>query len=195
MPTSYLFLAEGFEEIEAIATVDVLRRAQIDVKVVSISDSKCVKGAHGVCVCADAILQSAAVAVSDNEKYKLEEADWLILPGGMPGATNLVECKPLTDLLKKHFANGGRIAAICASPAVVLSPLGIVNSLKATCYPGFEPQLEKGGAIATGQRVVLDENVLTANGPATAIDFGLAIAEQTVGKEVAAQVAKGMLRV
>lgn len=183
MKPSFLFLANGFEEIEALATVDVLRRAQLDVTTVSIYNSKDVTGAHGIVVVADTTIGEC----------DFTGADWLILPGGLPGADNLLACKPLADLLQKHFAAGGRVAAICASPGVVLAPLGIVNGKKATGYPGFEGKLEAGGATTTGERVTVDGNVTTGNGPSSAVPFALAIVEQTAGKAIADGVATGML--
>lgn len=183
MKESYLFLADGFEEIEALATVDVLRRANVNVTVVSIYEHDTVNGAHGIGVVADEVFSEC----------EFDNADWLILPGGLPGADNLVAYKPLAELLKKHYKAGGRIAAICASPGVVLAPLGIVNGKNATVYPGFESKLEAGGAHPTGERVTVDGNVTTGNGPASAVPFALKIVEQTVGKEVADQVASGML--
>ena len=127
MKSSYLFLAPGFEEVEALTPVDVMRRAGIDVKTVSVTASRDVEGAHGVTVKADMTFDEA----------DFSDCDWLVLPGGMPGATNLYECKPLCSLLLKHNAEGGHIAAICASPAVVLGGLGLLDGKEATCYPGF----------------------------------------------------------
>lgn len=183
MLTSYLFLADGFEEIEALATVDVLRRAQIVVATVSISAGKEVTGAHGIVVTSD-------ISIDDCD---FETADWLILPGGMPGASNLLECDKLVEALKVHNAKGGRIAAICASPGVVLAPLGIVDGKKATSYPGFEDKLIEAGAEHIAKRVVVDGNVTTGNGPSSAVPFALSIVEQTLGRVVADQVAAGML--
>ncbi len=180
MKNSFLFLADGFEEIEALATVDILRRAGVEVSTVSIYDHKHVKGAHGVEVNADLTFKEAAFGGSD----------WLILPGGMPGASNLYAFSPLTDLLKIHH---GRIAAICAAPAVVLAPLGLLKGLEATCYPGFEGACKEGDAIMKDQRVVATERIITANGPSSAIPFALAIVEATKGKAVANEVAGGML--
>ena len=116
MTTSYIFLATGFEEIEALTTVDIMRRAGMHVLTVSIEDTPQVAGAHGIPVVAD-------TCISDID---FSQAEWLILPGGMPGATNLAACAPLCDALKAHAAKGGKIAAICASPAVVLAPLGLL---------------------------------------------------------------------
>lgn len=182
MKRLYLFLANGFEEIEALATVDVLRRAQLDVTTVSIYENKDVTGAHGIVTVADTTINEC----------DFEDVDWLILPGGLPGADNLLACKPLAEMLKEHNASGGRIAAICASPGVVLAPLGIVNGKRATAYPGFEDKLEAGGATATGERVTIDGTVITGNGPGAAIPFALAIVEHTAGRAIADEVSNGM---
>ena len=183
MKRSYIFLATGFEEIEALATADVLRRAGMEVTLVSIYKDRMVTGANGITVAADVVF--------DGVDYT--DAGWLICPGGMPGAENLVRCEPLADLLKNHVAAGGRVAAICAAPAVVLSQLGILDGKTATCYPGFEPMLEKAGATATGHRVERDGKILPGNGPSSAIPFALAIAAATVGDAKAGEVADGML--
>ena len=180
MKSSFLFLADGFEEIEALATVDILRRAGVEVQTVSIYSHKQVKGAHGVEVTADLTFKEADFGGSD----------WLILPGGMPGASNLYAFGPLTDLLKIHH---GRIAAICAAPAVVLAPLGLLKGLPATCYPGFEGACKEGDAEMKDERVVVTEKIITANGPSSTIPFALAIVEATKGASVANEVAGGML--
>ena len=113
MRKSFLFLADGFEEVEALGVVDVLRRGTIEVKTVSISDKKEVTGAHGVPVVADLLLSDV----------KEEEAEFLICPGGMPGAKNLGDCTALVQMIQKHFDKGGYVAAICAAPALVLSKI------------------------------------------------------------------------
>ena len=133
MKESFVFLAEGFEEIEALTAIDVMRRAGMPVKTVSITSALQVCGAHGVTVNADVIF--------DNTLFK--DPAWLVLPGGMPGATNLYNFAPLQGLLRRQVSSAdGRIAAICASPAVVLGRLGLLKGRKATCYPGFEEMLE-----------------------------------------------------
>ncbi|MCH5219773.1 MAG: DJ-1/PfpI family protein [Muribaculaceae bacterium] len=180
--SNFLFLANGFEEIEALATVDVLRRAGMEVTTVSINHERLVAGAHGIEVHADVTFKEADFA----------GADWLILPGGMPGATHLHNHHELDALLKVHAAKG-RIAAICASPAVVLAPTGLLNGKNATCYPGFEDALVAGGANPVSRRVVVDGNIVTGNGPASAIPFALEIVRLTVGDAAADQVAAGML--
>ncbi len=180
MKKSYLFLAEGFEEIEALTVVDVLRRAGMPLVTVSITDKAVVTGAHGISVVADSL--------GDDEAF--EEVEWLILPGGMPGMTNLAASRPLCDMIKAHVEKGGLTAAICASPSI-LGMMGLLNGRKATCYPGFEHNLE--GAILAEGRCVIDENITTSNGPASAIVFALALVEQSRGAEVAQEVANGML--
>ena len=180
---SYIFLAEGFEEIEAISVVDVMRRAQMDAVTVSITESKAVKGAHGIAVEADVLMSECDFA----------DADWLVMPGGLPGAENLHNCEALNDLIKRHFAKGGNVAAICAAPALVLAPLGILEGKAATCYPGFESHLRGGGAEYRDMRVVSSGNIVTANGPHSAARFGLAIVAHSCGEQVASQVGTGML--
>lgn len=183
MKRSYIFLATGFEEIEALATADVLRRAGMEVTLVSIYKDRMVTGAHGVTVAADVVIAGC----------DFSDADWLICPGGMPGAKNLVDNSELAALLKSHCTAGGRVAAICAAPAVVLASLGLLEGRNATCYPGFEDMMTAAGAKAKDARVVVDGNIITGNGPSSAVPFALAIAEATVVKSAAADVAAGML--
>ena len=175
MKTSYVFLADGFEEVEALSCVDLLRRANMDVKTVSIKETLQVTGAHGIKVIAD---------ITFTEGEFSGESLWLILPGGMPGAKNLSEHEKLCDLLVN-------IAAICASPAVVLAPLGILQNKKAVCYPGFETMMQ--GCDIMSEQVVVDGNVITANGPASANAFALAIIAESLGSDAAQAVAQGML--
>lgn len=178
---SYVFLAEGFEEIEALTVVDILRRANIDVTTVSITDNATVKGAHGIPVVADALFANTDFA----------NADWLIVPGGIPGAPNLAAFKPLCSLLQAHNRAGGRIAAICAAPAVVLSPLGILDGREATGYPGTTDGIR--GVNWRDSRVVVSGNVVTGNGPASAMQFALTIVAQATEEAIAQQVGSGLL--
>lgn len=182
MKDSYLFLAEGFEEIEALTPIDVLRRAGMTVHTVSITSSRQVKGAHGVVVTTDLVF----------DPVHFTSPDWLILPGGMPGASNLYEFAPLQGLLRNHKAQGGNIAAICASPAVVLGQLGLLEGEKATCYPGFE-QLCLGAEMIDSP-VVVSNNLVLGNGPANALDWSLAIVDKALGNQAADNVANGMLK-
>lgn len=181
MKTSFLFLAEGFEEMEAMAPIDILRRAGMPVVTVSISNSLQVKGAHGITVTADALF-----AETD-----FKDADWLILPGGMPGASNLAAHAGLCDMLKRHNAENRHVAAICASPAVVLAPLGILDGKEAICYPGFEDALYC--AKLSAKPVEADANVITANGPSSATLFALAIVAGTLGEQKSTEIAEGLL--
>lgn len=184
MTNSYLFLANGFEEVEALATVDVLRRAGMTVFTVSINDNPMVTGAHGITVVADKLY---------TEVRDFNNAEWLICPGGMPGAQNLHEFDPLSALLKAHAADGGKVAAICAAPAVVLAPLGLLNKKEATCYPGFEDACKACGSKMKDAPVVVAGNIVTGNGPASAIPFALAIVKISKGADFAQQVGSGLL--
>ncbi len=180
MHKSFVFLAEGFEEIEALTVIDVMRRAGMDVKSVSITDNKEVSGAHGINVTCDLTFKEA----------DFYESEWLILPGGLPGAENLHLYNPLNDLLKVHK---GKLAAICAAPAVVLAPLGLLDGKKATCYPGFESVCKENGAVMENTHVVSLDKLVTGQGPAAALPFALAIVANSLGEAAARQVADGML--
>ena len=182
MKKVYVFLADGFEDVEALIPIDVLRRGGVDVTTVSISDFPLVQSAHGVNVEADIMF----------EQGDFTDADLLFLPGGMPGASNLFEhkgvCKAIVD---QHMA-GKKVAAICASPAVVLAPLGILDGKKATCYPGFESVLAENNATYTGDLVTVDGNVTTGEGPAAAFPFAYELLSQLVNKQTADQIAEAM---
>lgn len=182
MKHSYLFLANGFEEIEALATVDVLRRAGMAVETVSISGVRSVTGANGVTVQSDSLIDDIVLD---------SETEWLICPGGMPGATNLAACRKLCDMLVSHFKSGGKIAAICASPAVVLAPLGILDGRAATCYPGIESAAP--GHSFTGAPVEALDTLITGNGPANTLPFAYAIVANSKGCEISSQIASAML--
>jgi len=175
MSEVYIFLADGFEEIEGLTVVDLLRRAGIDITMVSITGSKEITGAHNIKVIADELF--------DETGYN--NAKMLVLPGGMPGTTHLLEHKKLRELLLKHNSDNKMIAAICAAPSV-LGMNGILEGKKATCYPGFENKLI--GAIYTNEKVVEDKNVITSKGLGTAIDFAASIIEQYQGKEAAERI-------
>ena len=180
MHRSFIFLAEGFEEIEALTVVDVMRRAGMDIKTVSITSERKVTGAHGIPVEADLTFKEA----------DFDGSEWLICPGGMPGSTNLANFEALCDLLKVHK---GKIAAICAAPGVVLAPLGLLDGREATCYPGFEAECRKNGAIMRDVPVMALDNLITANGPSSALRFALDIVANSMGENVAQQVGEGML--
>lgn len=176
-----LFLANGFEEMEALGTVDILRRAQIAVETVSVTSEKEVEGAHGMTVIADKTF----------DEFNASEIDMLVLPGGMPGAKNLNEHTELKELLKQFAANPDKtIAAICAAP-MVLGGLGLLDGKKAICYPGFEPELI--GAKVTDEKVVEDGNIITGKGPGLVFDFGLHLVETIAGVATRKEVQESLL--
>lgn len=155
-----VFLADGFEEIEAISIIDVLRRGMIEVDTISISENFEVNGAHGIIVIAD-------------KKFSEEQFDYydmLVLPGGMPGTTNLGKHEGLCKLLTRFALEGKKLAAICAAPSV-LGQLRILEGKEATCYPGFEKQLI--GCKLMNKDVVVSDNIITGKGAGVAIDFAL----------------------
>ena len=180
MSKVYIFLADGFEEIEGLTVVDLLRRADIQIDMISIMGRKQVVGAHGIKVEADYLY----------EEVKVEEADMLVLPGGMPGTKHLAGHKELCNQLRAfHEAKKG-VAAICAAP-MVLGQNGILEGKKAVCYPGFESYLE--GATVEMVEVVTDGNVITSRGLGTAIEFASAITAYFVGEEKAKEVKNAII--
>ena len=180
MSKVYVFLAEGFEEIEGLTVVDLLRRAKVETEMVSIMKGKQIKGSHGIKVTADRMF----------EDVDFSDADLLVLPGGMPGTLNLGNHEGLCELLKKHYAENKMIAAICAAPCV-FGQLGFLNGRIATCYPGFENKLE--GAIVCATKVAVDGNVTTSKGLGTAIDFSLKLIEQLVDQQTALEISQGIM--
>jgi 4-methyl-5(b-hydroxyethyl)-thiazole monophosphate biosynthesis len=177
MKTIYLFLITGFEEIEAVATVDILRRAGLDVKTVSLTGGKVVAGAHGIPVTADVLFEEAA----------FDGAEMLIVPGG---SVAYAEHEGLKKELRAFYDRGGKVAAICAAPAV-LGMIGILRGHKATCYPGYENYLD--GAQHVDQAVVVDGNIVTGKGPGLTLDFALTLVEVLAGKTKRNEVATQLL--
>ena len=175
-----LMLADGFEEVEAVTTIDLLRRAGISIETVSIMEKETVAGAHGILITADKLM----------ENVNFQEADMIVLPGGMPGTTNLLNCAPLKDALLAFASEGKLIAAICAAP-MVLAAHGILSGKKATIYEGMEANLND--AIFAEGNVIEDGNIITSKGPGTAMDFGLALIRKLRGKEASDEVKKGLL--
>jgi protein deglycase len=180
MKRIYLFLAPGFEEIEAIATIDVLRRAGLDVNSVSITGDLKVTGAHGISVEADRLYS----------ELDFIEAEMLILPGGMPGTKNLNMHEGLKAALKQHAKAGKPLAAICAAP-MILGQLGLLEGKEATCYPGNEAHLK--GATLSEYMIVQDGNIITASGPGVAVEFALQIVEHFLGEEKMEEISKALL--
>ncbi|MDD3705417.1 MAG: DJ-1/PfpI family protein [Clostridiaceae bacterium] len=175
-----VYLAEGFEEIEAVTVVDTLRRGEIDAKMISITGEKNVPGAHGIVVTADDIFESI-----DNM-----ESDMIVLPGGMPGTRYLGEHKGLRKLIMDFVEKGKPIAAICAAPSI-LGKLGLLDKVEAVCYPGFEEALK--GAVIGSNNVSHGGNFITSRGPGTAIHFALYLVELLRDKETAEELKEGMI--
>jgi 4-methyl-5(b-hydroxyethyl)-thiazole monophosphate biosynthesis len=171
-----VFLANGFEEIEALTVVDLLRRVKIEVNTISITGEQYVTGAHQIIVKADELF----------ELVDFNKVDMLVLPGGMPGTKNLDAHKGLEQLLTKFQVEGKKISAICAAPSV-LGAKGLLEGKAATCYPGFEGALK--GAFIKSEDVVVDGNIVTSKGMGTAIDFSLELISALVDQETAAKTA------
>lgn len=175
----YLFLANGFEEIEALAPLDLLRRAGLEVTTVGIGGDT-VRGSHGITVQAD---------IPDG-LFADAAPDMVILPGGMPGSKNLDESKTVDAALKAAARRGAFIAAICAAP-MVLGRRGLLNGKRAICFPGFEKEL--AGATLADTRVVRDGNIITAAGMGVAVEFGLALVAALKGDEAAESLRRAIL--
>ena len=176
-------LADGFEEIEAITIIDVLRRAELEVTIAGLGSASMARGAHGVAVEVDANL----------DEVNLEDYSAIVLPGGLPGATNLRDDQRVLDALQTMAATGRITAAICAAP-IALAAAGLLDdaSVRATSYPGFRDSL--GSAeVVHDQSVVTSGNLITSAGPGTAMDFGLALVARLAGQDKATEVAEGML--
>lgn len=176
MKKVYVFLAEGFEEMEAVTPVDLLRRANVDAKFVSITGDKAVTGAHGITYMADLLFEEID-----------DDADMLVLPGGMPGTTNLMAHEGLAELLVKQYDAHKWVAAICAAP-MVLGALGIVMGRWATIYPGMEEYLV--GADISKEEVCVSGNVITSKAPGTAVPFALKLIEVLVSESYAEHIKK-----
>ncbi len=179
MAKVYIFLANGFEEIEGLTVVDLLRRANIEITMVSITGSQYVAGSHRIEVKADALF----------EDLDYSDADMLVLPGGMPGTKYLSEHVGLDKLLKTFHSSGKKLSAICAAPSV-LGSKGLLQGKEATCFPGFEESLV--GAKVKNKAVVMDGSIITSKGMGTAIDFSLALIRSLASEEEAANIASSI---
>lgn len=172
-----IFFAQGYEEIEALTVVDVCRRLGITIDMVSVTDEMEVESSHRIVVKMDKTLS----------QLQFGEYDMLLLPGGMPGTTNLEACEPLMKQIDEFYANGKYVGAICAAPSI-FGHRGFLKGRRACCYPSFESHLE--GATVTKGPVEIDGNVITSCGMGTALDFGLAVAGLLVGEEEAQKLAE-----
>ena len=180
-----LFLADGFEDIEALGTRDILKRAGIDVQLVGISDDPFVVSSHGLMVGIDCHLDEL-------EDDGATERDVMVFPGGMPGARNLGRCARLISLMKAHYAAGGTLAAICAAPGLVLSQLDDVRGVDFTCYDGFSDPMVSKGADFVPKPAVADGRIITGRGPGHTKAFALEVVRKVKGEAVAAEVAYGL---
>lgn len=180
MKTICIFLAEGFEEMEAIFPLDIMRRGGLDVKTVSVTGNRTVVSSHGVPIVADVLF----------EDLKEEKVEMIVLPGGLPGAVNLDTHAGLDKLIMSFAEAGKPLAAICAAP-MVYGKRGLLKGKKVTCYPGFDKFLEE--AEYTGNMVECADNFILGKGPGAAWEFGFAILEKFAGAEKAREVKNGML--
>jgi 4-methyl-5(b-hydroxyethyl)-thiazole monophosphate biosynthesis len=181
MKQTLVFLATGFEEIETVTIIDIFRRAGLKVTIASLIPSV-IEGAHGLKIVADTTI----------DNIQVEDFDAFIVPGGNPGYINLRKDSRVIEIIKKAFNLNKLVGAICAAPAV-LSDSGILEGKNSTIYPGMENELDKGGALSKQEKVVIDNNIVTSRGPATAIPFALKLVEIMVGKQVADEVRKKTL--
>lgn len=176
----YIFLADGFEEIEGLTVVDILRRAGVIVTTVSIMGRKTIVGSHSIVLEADELF----------EECDFSDGDMFVLPGGMPGTLHLGKHTALIELLKKADQEEKGIAAICAAPSI-LGDLGLLRGREAVCYPGFEERLT--GAFTSEAPVVTDGHITTSRGMGTAIPFALELTARMCGREKADELAKGII--
>lgn len=186
----YIFLANGFEEIEALATLDVLRRGGVDVKTVSVLYDKFVTGSHKTTVVADMTYGEFKAEV---QLDGTDESDVMIFPGGMPGTRNLAENGAIINFMRLHYAEGGAVAAICAAPGLVVSQLPSLQGKHFTCFDGFEDAPVARGGIYEQKPAVRDGNLITGRGAGCAVEFGLAILAHLKGEEAAAAVRHSLM--
>ncbi len=177
-----LFLADGCEEVEALATADVLKRAHLPVTMVSINETRTVVSSHNVTFEADTTIS----------KINFDAYDMLILPGGMPGTPNLEANDILVSNVKRFVKEGRMVAAICAAPTI-LAHAGLLKDRRATCNPGRYEDLIRGDAILTREKVTVDGNIITSQAMGTAIPFALAIVEHFLGSEEAEKLAENIV--
>lgn len=186
----YIFLANGFEEIEALATLDVLRRGGVDVKTVSVLYDKFVTGSHKTTMVADMTYGEFKAEV---QLDGTDESDVMIFPGGMPGTRNLAENGEIINFMRLHYAEGGAVAAICAAPGLVVSQLPSLQGKHFTCFDGFEDAPVARGGIYEQKPAVRDGNLITGRGAGCAVEFGLAILAHLKGEEAAAAVRHSLM--
>jgi protein deglycase len=174
MKRAAVLFADGFEEVEGLTPVDLLRRSGMEVQMVGVTGMR-VTGGHDIVVDVDVSAEEAKGPF-----------DAVVIPGGMPGASHVAESRAAVALIKGNFERGALVAAICAAPAVVLEPLGLIKGKRVTCYPGFETRIVSAAFEET--RVVVDGNIITSRGPGTAAEFSVAIIQYLLGAEKADEV-------
>ena len=179
----YLFLADGFEDMEAIATRDVLLRGGVDVQTVSITDEPFVTSSHGITVSVD----------MTRDEFDELEPEAMIFPGGMPGSKNLASDRALMALMRRCYAQDGLVAAICAAPGLVLSQLDDVSGKRFTCFEGFQDPMIAKGAVFTPESAVVDGRLVTGRGAGHAVNFGLAILGCLKDEATVAKVKAGLM--
>jgi 4-methyl-5(b-hydroxyethyl)-thiazole monophosphate biosynthesis len=182
-----VFLADGFEEVEAVTPIDYLRRAGLEVHTAAVGGNRLVTGAHGIPVTADITLGELV------KKGGAESWDAVLLPGGMPGASNIAASEEAGALLKEMAAAGKWVNAICASPAVVLAPLGLLKGKRFTCYPGMEKQVTDISARWSDDRVVVDGNTITSRGAGTAAYWAVEIIGKLLSPEEGKKIAQAVV--
>lgn len=180
MDPIYLFVAEGSEELEALGTADILRRAGLDTKIVSITGNLLVTGAHGIKFQADMLIEQA----------DFNHTSMIVLPGGLPGAYNLADCAALREGIMAQYKAKRLLAAICAAP-LVFGRMGLLKGVRATCYPGFENELD--GALPTGEAATRDGSFITGKGPAAVFQFGFKLVEALTDTKRAEETLKAMM--
>ncbi len=177
-----VFLADGFEEVEALTTVDLLRRAQIFVDTVSITEDYMVTGSHGITVQTEDLF----------DEVDYDEFDVLCLPGGMKGVQNLKEDGDLRQLIAEFLDGGKKIAAICAAPTI-LGDMGRLKGRRVTCHPIVESEINAAGAVLTRQPATVDGNLITGQAAGSAVPFALKLIEVLAGKEKSEQIAENIV--
>ena len=181
MKKAVLLLAKGFEEVEAVTPWDFLRRAGVEVFAAGIGGRR-ITGSHGITLEADGLIEDFS-----------DTPDCVVIPGGMPGASNIAGSPGAMELIRRVHEAGGLVAAVCAAPGVVLGKTGILEGRKATCYPGYEKHFPEGARFSE-ERVVRDGNLITSRGAGTAAEFALEIVRVLEGPEAAEKIRKGTLQ-
>ena len=186
----YIFLADGFEDVEALATSDVLRRGGVPVELISVTEDPFVVSSHHVAVGVDQSFDFFALNI---DKGGTDEKDVMIFPGGMPGTRNLAQHSMLMEMMQQHYDDGGTVAAICAAPGLVLGQLDGIDGKRVTCFDGFEGALEEAGAKFEPRPAITDGRVITGRSAGHAIAFGLEILKKIKGEKKAEEVRHALM--